>query len=382
MAFTIIAAHKVMAGEPSPSQETKIIACDDAGIALAPYVWKRTGSGEAARAEAAMPGAYLKLEFRGSSALGLRVDGTGNNNCPPSCMPVVDYSVDNGSFKSTQLTRTGEVYVLPLAQALEPDKQHHAEVYFRSGCLDADRWSVSTRHLRIAGIQLDKGGTLAPVQLRTKKAIGFGDSITEGVNVEGSVPYYSNLLMNNARSTWFPIVCAALDCEYGQLGTGGQGMITTTLQIPPLPQTWDHYDAATSRLTNGLLDPEPDYVFCLMGTNDSTYKDKHLTIMDIGAAYSGWLVAVRKSCPTARIFCIIPPLGWHASEMQTAVNGRHAAGDQKVYLIDTAPLKAGFGLDIGPTALAVDGVHPSEYGDAMLGALIAVEAQKVLGGGR
>jgi len=222
-----VTAHKLTAGEAPPPQETKIIACDDAGIALAPYVWKRTGSGDAARAEATMPGAYLKLEFRDSSSLGLQVDGTANNNCPAPCMPVVDYSVDDGAFKSTQLTRTGEVYVLPLAQALEPGKPHRAEVYFRSGCLNADRWSVPIRHLRIAGIQLDKGGTLAPVQLRAKKAIGFGDSITEGVNVEGAVPYYSNLLMNNARSTWFPIVCAALNCEYGQLGTGGQGMITT-----------------------------------------------------------------------------------------------------------------------------------------------------------
>jgi len=100
--------------------------------------------------------------------------------------------------------------------------------------------------------------------------------------------------------------------------------------------------------------------------------------MDMRAAYSGWLTAVRKSCPNARIFCIIPPLGWHASEIQEVVNSRHAAGDRKIYLIDTAPLKAGFGIDKGPTALGVDGVHPSEYGDAMLGAVIAVETEKVL----
>jgi hypothetical protein len=56
-------------------------------------------------------------------------------------------------------------------------------------------------------------------------------------------------------ATWFPLVCGGLNCEYGQLGTGGQGMVRP-IEIPPLPQTWDRFDATTSRLTDGLLLPE------------------------------------------------------------------------------------------------------------------------------
>jgi hypothetical protein len=331
-----------------------------------------------ARAEATMPGAYLKLNFLGSTALELIVDGTANNNCPASCMPVVDYSVDDGPFKILQLSMTGEIYALPLARGLETGKQHHLKFYFRAGSLDADRWLAPTRHLRIAGIQLDKGGTLMPVPLWRKRSIAFGDSITEGVNVEGTVPYYSNLLMNNARATWFPIVCTALGCEYGQLGTGGQGMVRTTMQIPPLPHTWDRYDAISSRLTNGLMKPEPDYVFCEMGTNDFEEQDKKHRHIDITKAYIDWLTDVRKSCPNAKLFCITPPLGWHASEVLAAVSTRNAAGDRNVYLIDTAPLMAGFKAGEGATTMAGDGVHPSQYGNAMLGALIAVEVQKAL----
>ena len=91
-----------------------------------------------------------------------------------------------------------------------------------------------------------------------------------------------------------------------------------------------------------------------------------------------WLVAMRKACPNAVFFCIVPPLGVHLSEVQAAVQAQNQAGDHKVHLIDTAPLKQAFRTGQGSTALAYDGVHPSLYGQAMLGALIAVEAQKVI----
>ena len=227
-------------------------AVDAPEIGLAPYVWKRTGAGATARAEATMPGAYLKTAFQGTASIRLLIDGTANDGCPAGAMPVVDYSVDDGPFQSVQLTKTGEVYPLTLAEGLDPNTPHRLEVHFRAAALGPARWQASTVHLRIAGIELEQGGSLLDYPQRQKLAIGFGDSITEGVCNEGLCPYYSNLLMNNARATWFPLVCAALSCEYGQLGTGGQGMVRP-IEIPPLPQTWDHYDATTSRLTDGLL---------------------------------------------------------------------------------------------------------------------------------
>ncbi len=351
------------------------IAADDVKIAFAPYVWKSTGAGAAARAEATMPGAYLKVKFQGSQSIRLLIDGAANKGCPPASMPVVEYSIDEGPFKTTQLTKTDDVYPLPLADGLDAGKPHQLEFHFRSANLGPDRWAASTVHLRVAGVQLDAGGSLLPVSLHPRKAIGFGDSITEGVCAEGPCPYYSNLLMNNARVTWFPLVCAALDCEYGQLGTGGQGMVKVGMALPPLPQTWDHYDAATSRLSNGLLLPEPDYIFCAMGTND--FLEDSSKPSNITAAYTGWLAAVRKAAPHAAIFCVTPPLGWHAGEVAAAVAARNQEGDKNVHLIDTAPFKEKFASKRA-TQLAPDGVHPSLYGNAILGALIASEAQKVL----
>jgi lysophospholipase L1-like esterase len=100
--------------------------------------------------------------------------------------------------------------------------------------------------------------------------------------------------------------------------------------------------------------------------------------LDITADYIGWLSAMRKACPSARFFCIVPPLGLHRAEVEAAVSPRNKAGDQKVYLIDTASLQDAFRAGQGATQLAYDGVHPSQYGQARLGGLIAVEVQKIL----
>jgi hypothetical protein len=108
-----------------------------------------------------------------------------------------------------------------------------------------------------------------------------------------------------------------------------------------------------------------------MGTNDF--------LKNIAADYARWLADVRKACPHARFFCVIPPLGLHEGEVRDAVAARNKAGDTRVYLIDTAPLKRGFRVGTGATQLGYDGVHPSMYGHAMLGALIAGEVQKILG---
>jgi lysophospholipase L1-like esterase len=316
-----------------------------------------------------MPGAYAKCAFLGSSTLGLLIDGAANQGCPAPSMPVVEYSIDEGAFQVVPLTRTDEVYVLPLATGLDATKPHRLDIYFRAADLTNKRWTASASHLRIAGFTLQAGGSLLPCSPRPRRAIGFGDSITEGVGGDGLFTSWQSLGVNNARATWLPIVCSALNCEYGQLGSGGQGM-TRAIHLPPLTETWSQYDPQTSRLTNGRLLPEPDYIFCNMGTND---YDK-----DITADYTQWLSAMRKACPHSRFFCIVPTLGVHRSEVSAAVVARNQAGDNQVHLIEAEPLQHLFRANQGATQLAYDGVHPSVYGQALLGVMIAVEVQKIL----
>ena len=348
------------------------IASGVEALGLAPYVWKCSGADETFRAEATMPGAYLKATFRGTTTIGLILDGTANDGCPASSMPVIEYCIDEGPFTIVQLSTTGAVYTLPLASDLDSGIQHRLDLYFRAADLAQQRWYSSVSRLRIAGIALGPDGVFLPRPKQSKLAIGFGDSITEGVGVDGLFTSWQLLDVNNARGSWFPIVCSALDCEYGQLGSGGQGMVNTSMALPPLPQTWDRYDSlGLLRLEEGLLVPEPDYVFCCMGTNDN---------QDITGAYVDWLIVMRQASPNAQFFCVTPPLGdrWHASEVRAVVAARNAAGDAKVYLIDTSPLEPGFKAGQGGTLFAYDGVHPSMYGHAILGSFIAAEAQRAI----
>ncbi len=349
------------------------IPCDHPDFGLCPYAWKPSGAGDNARAEATLPGAYFKTIVRGTAKVDLLIDGTANEGCPPPSMPFVEYSVDDGPFTAKQLTETGGVYTFAMASGLGPAAPHCLEVYFRAADLAQKRWTAPTAHLRIAGLALEDGGTVAAYPKRAKRAIGFGDSITEGVGVDGLFTSWQILGVNNARGAWFPVVCAALDCEYGQFGSGGQGMVKE-IEMPPLPKTWDHYDAATSRLTDGLLLPEPDYLFCNMGTNDFGGTD-------ITAAYTDWLAAVRGACPHTQLFCVVPPSGVHRDEIRATVAARNADHDPAVHLIDTAPLNAT--ITVHPpaaTQLCCDGVHPTLQGQGLFGACIVAQVQQALDG--
>jgi lysophospholipase L1-like esterase len=270
------------------------------------------------------------------------------------------------------LTQNNSVYAFPIAKGLDGAVPHKVEFYFRAADLGQKRWAASTAHLRIAGLSLDDGATVAPCPVRPKKAIGFGDSITEGVGVDGLFTSWQSLGVNNARGAWFPFVCAALDCEYGQFGSGGQGMVKE-LEMPGLPKTWDHYDAAVSRLTNGLLLPEPDYVFCCMGTND-------FGGIDITKVYTDWLGAVRKACPHTVVFCVVPPSGVHRDEIQAAVAAHTSAtpAEHSVHVIDLPSLNDTITAKVGVTQLTCDGVHPTMQGQGLFGACIAAKAQQYL----
>ena len=134
--WTAAAIVAVMAmttnGVSKETPRTAAIAVDDANVYWSPYVWKKTGAGQTARVEATMPGAYVKLDFRGSDSVRLLVDGTANNGCPAAAMPVIDYSLDNGAFQSVRLVKTGEVYSLLLGEKQDRAKEHRLEVFFRS----------------------------------------------------------------------------------------------------------------------------------------------------------------------------------------------------------------------------------------------------------
>ena len=163
----ILAASAVYQAAGADDTEPKETASvffrvDHDQILLAPYVWKRSGEGTSARAEAAMPGAYLKAAFRGSTSVGLVVDGSINRGCPAASMPVIEFSVDDGPFKVMPLSSGEALYVVPVASGLDAKASHRIEVFFRASDLTQKRWESSITHLRVAGIALENGASLLP----------------------------------------------------------------------------------------------------------------------------------------------------------------------------------------------------------------------------
>jgi lysophospholipase L1-like esterase len=371
LAVLLAIASNASGQEPEPPSDGVFISCSDPRVVQAPYVWKTLETSPRARIEATMPGAYVRAAFREAIRLALVIDGEANAGCPAESMPVIEFSVDEKPYEIVKLTKTASEYALPLADKLDRAQPHRVDIFFRAADLTNGRWNKAASRLRLVGFRLNDGASVVQTTIRPKRAIGFGDSITEGVGVDGPFRSWQKLSVNNARITWLPMVAAALDAEYGQLGSGGQGMVRG-LELPALTETWRNYDAAGTRLKDGVLSPPPDYIFCATGTNDF---EKVIT-----DDYAKWLRDIRRASPESQIFCIIPPLQLHDHEIAAAVDARRHEGDGRVHLVSTSSLANEYRINHGATRMSYDGVHPNVLGQAQLAAMIAVEVGRAATG--
>ena len=339
-----------------------------AEVLWSPYTWKQepTANGATA-AEACMPGAYLRLRVRGTTRLGLSIDAGALLGSPSGTTPIIEYALDDGPYATARLSDAGDVCDVLLAEGLAPHDEHELHLVFRAGTLH-ERWHSCRPRLRITGFLTDAQGQLLAVARRARHIIGWGDSITEGVGVDALFTGWNDLLPNHARGTWLPVVAQVLDAEYGQLGTGGQSLSAAIPGgLPPLGATWSVYDASqASRLAADRLSPQPDAIFCNMGTNDR---------VDPTADYARWLAAVRQAAPQAWLFVVVPINGFWRGPITTLVMHLRQA-DARLVLIDCPQLQAGAPAHGRPSSLAYDGVHPTLHGEALFGALIAAQAQR------
>ena len=263
---------------PQAVQSQTVVPFNDAHWFFSPYNWTPLGTTETVANE---PGAYCSLTFAGSSQAVLSLDTTG---IPPaigsatSTTMVVQGSIDNNPSPPHTLLTTDTQ--LTLATSLSPSA-HTLRFWFvasnnyGSTADYKDRWTqtvpvtggylVPPQSLRLTGLSLDSGATVAPPTVRPKRALFFGDSITEGLHVYSANPAISD----SART--FAIICVQqLNAEYGIVGNPGQGWVKTLngSGVPAFGQAFSQFYAGTPRfpLPNGVQ--APDYVFLNMGTND------------------------------------------------------------------------------------------------------------------
>ncbi|MBP5093118.1 MAG: hypothetical protein J6332_03625 [Abditibacteriota bacterium] len=335
----------------SPSFAAKTIPVTDENVCFSPYTWKTVTSGGIAAREAVLPGAYIKIAFKGTSTFGLVVDATATRGVTHE-LPVLEYSVDNAPFRLVAIATDKDVYTIPMASGLT-SSTHTVAVYLRSSGSLTNRYTSKKSHVIVKGFEVDDNGATVEQNIKPKRMIGYGDSITEGVVIEHDGG-------PNARCAWLPMVASALNCEYGQVGVCAIGFSKGVDDWPKFQDSWSRYDAEASRLVNGKFDPEPDYIMLSMGTNDPENGS-------FFTAYSIWMRNARAAAPNAVIVLIVPPSGCHREQITKAA----ATAGKNVILVDTPETNIGVHWYSGAAAMSYDGIHPNMYGQGMYASCIA-----------
>jgi lysophospholipase L1-like esterase len=174
----------------------------------------------------------------------------------------------------------------------------------------------------------------------------LGDSITEGLyiwtshNGQTTAPWRADAPISYAALT-----AQSVGAEWRQVGFGGQGLTKGgSSNVPPANDTfnWIYQGAARGSW-------QPDLVVVNRGTNDG---EASATVFR--PAYTTFIGSIRAGYPNAKIAAMRPFNGAHAAEIKAEVDARRAAGDTRIFYLDTTGW-------IGSSD-TTDGTHPNQQG--------------------
>jgi len=188
-----------------------------------------------------------------------------------------------------------------------------------------------------------EGGALVPTARPNRLKIEFiGDSITEGVRVvaDGTDPQHTN-----GRLAYPCLTANALGAEWRQVGFGHQGVLQAGHgNVPKAADSFDWVYATVPR-----DDWVADVVVLNQGTND---RDASPTAFNL--EFARYLGIIRTGYPQALIFVLRPFGGYREAEVAAGVAAKVAAGDAKMFYVDTT----GWLTDADYT----EGLHPNIVG--------------------
>ena len=325
------------------------------------YVDKSVGA-----LETANPGAYIKVDFTGS-AIGINLD------TPLLSFPygTLAWSVDDGPEQNIQMPSPGES--LQLASNLDKSKTHSLYLFVKNVLQGQDRWNGPDVRIRIMNFTIDDGSTVMAPKLAPKRLLAYWDSIGEGVAVNGA---NGDLASNDAHVTWAYSFAQAINTEFSVVAWGAQGY--TIGGMGNTPALWNSDGQANTSGWKWLSSKYardfsvcPDYIINGHGTNDGV-RGQHADQVTINAM--GWLNDVRQTCPSSKIFVVIPFGRFMEDAIVKAYQAYQASTpDQSTILIQLGD-RASKGLtNGGPSFEAVDGVHPWAWKSSQLGAMLAAE---------
>jgi lysophospholipase L1-like esterase len=286
------------------------ISMTNSAILYSPFNWGVT----AERAKTINAGAYFKVIFSGASCQ-LTTD-TSSNTAPYSQFWA---RVDGGAFTQYTLSATNPTFLV--AQGLVKRK-HFLEVVVKSTSETIDRWTKQRTAVVFTSLVLDTGATVTAPARKPFNILIFGDSITEGVRVNGYSGITYDTDRNDALQTYSWLLSQELPAEVGVVGFGATGINTSgSGGVPALGTSQAYLWAAQAR---SYTEPEPDLIVYNEGTNDGS------------SITTGMLAVVRallNAAPNARQLLLLPFNGTHASELKTVVanaaSNRVSYGDTK-----------------------------------------------------
>ncbi len=340
------AAGSTLPGSISSVSDDAVTPVTHSMLQWAPYVWtsqNAAGAMQANNVKASSThvrtthhGAYLKLSVTSDIASGPVVLNYRQSRLVSTDGVNVECCLDGTTKLAASLTSASSG-AFTMATSLSAGA-HDLYFWIETLVTPTDRWTTPTAALEVTSIKLPPGVELLTPDVRPLNMLVYGDSTSE-----------------SGGSGWYHHVAAALGCEVGCPAFGGQGPEENVAanNVPDFEDSWDNYDATQSRLVNGLLVPQPDYIIVNHGHNGT--EGASLT-----AAIARTLAAISAAAPNARIILNVPWLGTNRASVSAA------ARPANCQLTDVASAQYLAAL----RWYTSDNVHPNDGGHGLLAAAL------------
>jgi len=303
------------------------------------------------RATTVNSGSYLTAQFTGTGITG-KFDTAVNDS---SDLPTVAWSVDGATTWSVAEVKA----TLSMGSNLSSGT-HTITLIARGLDENKNRWSPPlASSITFLGFDVTGGALVENARPAQPKLEILGDSITEGVIVQGSsyMGHTGQCWKNDAVYSYPTQSGRALGADYRQVGFGYQGLLKTGDGGVPAANdsfNWFYKDVPRDSW-------QADMVVINQGTNDSSQP-----AATFKTAYSTFLATIRKAYPNAKIVALRPFNGAQAAQIQAAVS---AAGDSRMFYVDTTGW-------VG-TGDFSDGLHPNVQGSSKITTQLVAAIKKI-----
>lgn len=284
-------------------------------------------------------GSHIGATFTGTG-LSARFDTAMNM---ANDMPTLAWKIDQADWKEGDMAAT-----VALASGLAAGT-HTVTLMVRSMDELQSRWSPplvsSTTFL---GFTVTGGALQASPRPVRPKMEFLGDSITEGVSIWTSRNGQTRKgWKDDARTCYASQTAQMLGAEWRQVGFGYLGILKSgNGGVPKANDSFNWFYQGVPRDSW-----QPDMVVINEGTNDGG-----AAAATFRTGYAQYLTTIRTAYPAAKIVALRPFNGAQAAPIKAEVDARNAAGDMRIYYVDSTGWLG--------SADYTDGVHPNEQGSA------------------